>query len=189
MKTGAKLVILILILIQTCLRYPSCRFLSPVPPGAVTLPDFTAARDGISSVYLLIQPPLLSLMRDAIFSPSDEEMTLRKFEFDCMLVDPAPLTAERMAAIKSDPNAIKTLSITVECKKCHDKIQAYASLERSVKTERQGKIWYANLPETFACHFGGTTIDLSSLKRNMYAPLGNVAQIDPRMASTPLYEL
>jgi hypothetical protein len=106
-----------------------------------------------------------------------------------MLVDPAPLTAERMAAIKSDPNAIKTLSITVECKKCHDKIQAYASLERSVKTERQGKIWYANLPETFACHFGGTTIDLSSLKRNMYAPLGNVAQIDPRMASTPLYEL
>jgi hypothetical protein len=164
-------------------------------------PPLTSSRGGAFIVplpeawhfvsFLIPTNPIL------ITRPGRNLLTLRRTdgteeiigEFECVLFDPPPLTTERIAAIKSDPHATKTLQMTLGCKKCHDNILAYASLERSEQHETQGYIWYENLPETFACHCGGTVIDLRSLKRNMFAPLGNVLQNDPLIASTPLYEL
>jgi Domain of unknown function (DUF4263) len=110
-------------------------------------------------------------------------------EFETVLVDPPPLTAERIAAIKSDPSATKTLRMRLKCNHCHGKISAYSGLEQDQQQEADGYLWYANLPENFVCQCGRTVIDLRSLKRNMFAPLGNVTRRDPFIASTPLYEV
>ena len=110
-------------------------------------------------------------------------------EFGCVLVDPAPLTVERIAAIRSDPRAINAIRIRLECNKCYDGINAYAALEHIEQLEREGYIWYQNLPDAFTCRCKITTLDLSSVKRNLYAPLGSVNVNDPLVASTPLYEL
>jgi hypothetical protein len=111
-------------------------------------------------------------------------------EFDCVLVDPAPLTVERIAAIKSDPRATKAIRLRLGCNKCNDGINIYAALERIEQQEHEGYIWYQNLPDTFTCRCKSTVLDLSSVKRNLYAPLGSVVDLnDPLVASTPLYEL
>jgi hypothetical protein len=52
-------------------------------------------------------------------------------EFCCIAFDPPPLTAERVAAIKSDPGAMKAVRVDVFCRECQSKIQMYAALVRS----------------------------------------------------------
>jgi Domain of unknown function (DUF4263) len=110
-------------------------------------------------------------------------------EFLAGLVEPPPLTSERIAAIKSDPRAMKAIRMFLSCSKCQDERKAYAGLERNANLESEGFIWYTELPEQFRCRCGATLLDLTSLRRNMYAPLGNFAPIDPEPTDyVPLYE-
>jgi hypothetical protein len=92
-------------------------------------------------------------------------------EFWAGLVDPPPLTAERIAAIKSDPRAMKAVRVTLACGKCKEECRAYAGLERNDNLEKEGFVWYTDLPEQFRCHCGATSLDITSIRRNLYAPL------------------
>src|ERR1051325_9848473 len=83
-------------------------------------------------------------------------------EFIAGLVDPLPLTAERIAAIKSDPNAVKAVRIVLGYNKCHDECKAYAGLEKSETLQAEGFIWYTDLPGKFVCSCGTTEIGLDS---------------------------
>jgi hypothetical protein len=92
-------------------------------------------------------------------------------EFQIVQVEPVPLTPERVAAIKTDPNAAKAVRGEVSCKHCSSKLQLYAGLERQPELERQGYIWYQDIPDRFTCECGQTSIDASTMKRNFFAPL------------------
>lgn len=109
--------------------------------------------------------------------------------FQGVLVDPPPLTPERVAAIRSDPMAAKAIRIQLGCNNCRSKVSTYAALERSEKIEADGHTWYELLPETFTCDCGGTSIDLRSIRRNLHGPIGNVRTSDLSIDGiVPLYE-
>jgi hypothetical protein len=95
-------------------------------------------------------------------------------EFYCIALDPPPLTPERVAAIKSDPHAMKAVRATVSCKECQSKLQMYAALERISALEAEGYTWYADLPDIFLCSCGKSEIDLRSSRRNLFGYLGEV---------------
>jgi len=103
-------------------------------------------------------------------------------------VDPPPLTTERINAIKSDPNAMKSLFSTILCKKCSSQIRSYAALEKTPKIEEEGWVWYEDLPATFSCQCGQTTADLGYIRRNLYGFLGQPKVGESALNFTPMYE-
>ncbi len=109
-------------------------------------------------------------------------------EFCCIPFDPAPLTEERIAAIKSDPRAMKAVRFTVSCKECQSKIQMYAGLERNPTLEAEGYTWYTELPDTFRCSCGKIDIDLISTRRNLFGFLGEISTPNQIFNYVPFYE-
>lgn len=99
-------------------------------------------------------------------------------EFHLAIVDPLPLSTERIAAIQSDPRAMKWIRMQIGCNKCGDKLRTYAGLERSSGLEAEGYIWYGNIADEFVCGCGATTLDCRSVKRNLHGQLGHV--LEPR---------
>lgn len=91
--------------------------------------------------------------------------------------DAPTLTPERIAAIKSDPRALKRSSLTTTCRKCGDIFKTYTGLSRSSKYEKQGYRWYEELPDQFSCTCGQTKIDLALLRKNFHAALGSPQDI------------
>jgi hypothetical protein len=104
------------------------------------------------------------------------------------LVDPAPLTPDRAAAIRSDPNAIKAVRARLACNACGYVLQTYAGLERSPETEAEGFIWFENLPDQFCCSCGRYRGDLTVVRRNLHGFLGQTASPGGELAQVPLYE-
>jgi hypothetical protein len=110
-------------------------------------------------------------------------------EFLYLLVEPPQFTAERVAAIKSDPHAVKAVRVVFGCKACPSKFQVYAALEHDPKLEAEGFRWYADIPEHFACECGITQFDVSTYKRNFHALLGQQQQaLSGEVSWAPLYE-
>jgi antiviral defense system Shedu protein SduA len=110
-------------------------------------------------------------------------------ELSFVVVDPIPLTAERVAALKSDPRATKAARGTVSCKKCGDGIKVYAGFDRMPVAEAEGYIWYENIPEEFTCKCGATTFDLRSTKANFFGLVGEtIHRQDGSVSHVPLYE-
>jgi len=109
-------------------------------------------------------------------------------EFYCVVVEPPPLTPERIAAIKSHPRGIKAVRAVFGCATCPSKVQAYAALERDLESEAEGFKWYADIPEHFTCECGKTQIDFGSLKRNFFALLLQPRLPSGEVGSVPLYE-
>src|ERR1700722_9766047 len=72
-------------------------------------------------------------------------------QFHIAVVDPVPLSTERIAAIRSDPTASKAVRIELACQFCDTKCRAYASLEKNTGFESAGWTWYADLPDSFVC--------------------------------------
>jgi len=93
-------------------------------------------------------------------------------EFHCVLVEPAPMTPERVAAIRSDPHALKGLRITFGCPNCSSKLGVYAALDRGPNLSDGEFTWYEDLPEQFTCQCGRTSFDLRIMRRNLFALLG-----------------
>ena len=113
------------------------------------------------------QPGLyrVTLLRDGV------EITIGRLFFGLVKVE--PLTEDRINAMRSNPLAIKSAALIIECKKCKDKIAAYVSLDRSEELESEGKVWYQELPDTFICSCGEGNMDLRIARENMYALLEN----------------
>jgi len=110
-------------------------------------------------------------------------------EFYVTLVNPPPLTPERVAAIKSNPHAVKAVRAEFGCKGCSKKLRIYAALERNPSLESEGFIWYADIADNFECACGKTKFDTNSLKANFFAPIGYLGSTNSSNINfIPLYE-
>lgn len=87
-------------------------------------------------------------------------------------VEAPPLTQDRIAAIRSNPNAAKRIRFVIRCNECRDKIVGYVGLEQNEEREQEGATWYTELPPVFRCECGRNEIDLSYLRANLHALLG-----------------
>jgi len=105
-----------------------------------------------------------------------------------VVIDPPPLTQERIAAIRSEPDAAKHVRLELGCKKCPSKFRTYASLERTNKLEEEGWRWYELIPDEFICDCKSTRIDLSILRRNLHGLLGRRRRDTAELNFVPLYE-
>jgi hypothetical protein len=104
------------------------------------------------------------------------------------VVDAAPLSADRIAAIKSDPNASRSVRTELGCNHCTSKNRAYASLDRNEKSEEEGWVWYQDSPDFFNCECGKTSIDLQYIRRNLHGLLGLHRRVSDHLSFMPLYE-
>ncbi len=109
-------------------------------------------------------------------------------EFHVGLVEPAPLTPERVAAIKSDPNAAKAVRAELSCTKCPSILKVYAALDRIPDQEAKGFVWYQSIPDQFNCQCGSTKLNVSTMKRNFFALLGHHLQSGDEVRYEPRYE-
>ncbi len=80
-----------------------------------------------------------------------------------------PFNAELIAAIKSDPVALKTIVLELGCKKCNNILKTYAGLDKNKKLESNGTIWFKELPNQFKCNCGLTIFDLKYIRENLHA--------------------
>jgi len=130
-----------------------------------------------------VEPGLISVIHRRA---GREDVKIGEFAF--ALVEPAPLTPERIAAIKSDPEAAKAFRVELGCKFCPTKLGVYAALDRSTATNPSKDIWYEEAPQNFECECGKTAFDLGSIKRNLFAGLGHPMASEGQLGLVPLYE-
>lgn len=98
----------------------------------------------------------------------------------------AQLTPERIIAIKSDPQAVKSARFGLKCKKCQDEIKFFTALEKSdIQDEFT---WYQNLPDAFVCKCSATNISLQFIKESFHSVLGKrFGQVRDQIFLSKLY--
>jgi hypothetical protein len=122
-----------------------------------------------------------------VFDTKDGPVIIGQLIF--ALIDPPPLTQERIAAIKSIPDAARHVRMEFVCKFCHSKCRVYASIEKSEKLEIDGWMWYENIPEKFLCECKKTDMDLSIIRRNFHGLLGQkLRSKNDAVDFSPMYE-
>lgn len=99
-----------------------------------------------------------------------------------------PLTEARVAAIRSDPNATKSVRMDLRCNQCNDAVRPYAGLEQSAEQEGEGWIWYETLPDSFTCSCGKLSTDLTIIRKNLHGLLGQRSTISQDLSFVPAYE-
>lgn len=129
---------------------------------------------GVPRTFVVIPGDKIGLVTDpgtygVFLADGDEEYNIGLLHFG--LVEAEPLTAARIAALKSDPNAIKAVRLQVRCNKCGDEVRAYAGLERSPPSEAEQYVWYENLPDRFVCKCGAQNIGLGIARNNLHGLL------------------
>lgn len=90
----------------------------------------------LGETAFVIEKPGIHYLRD-VTGNRDEIIGQLTF----VVIDPLPLTEERIAAIKSDPAAMQAVMVELGCQHCPSKCRAYAALERSEKSESDGWVW------------------------------------------------
>ena len=113
------------------------------------------------------------------------EVGLGQLQF--ALAQVPPLSADRLAAIKSDPRAAKGLRMDLGCKHCPTKLKVFASLERPQNPDPQ-LVWYEDLPDVFECSCGQTKLPLDSIRCNAHALLGRTDVNPSNVNFTQEYE-
>lgn len=81
------------------------------------------------------------------------------------------LTPDKIKAIESDPNSIKTILMGLGCKFCPTKLKVYTGLSRSPKLEKGGCVWQTELEAEFVCECGRNRYSLEYLKESMHGML------------------
>jgi Domain of unknown function (DUF4263) len=100
-----------------------------------------------------------------------------------------PLSAERIAAIKSDPRAAKSARLTLSCIKCNKTLKTYSSFERLPEDKAEGFTWYKDLPDQFRCDCGTNEIPLILLRENLHSLLGQrLNRPEEEISFTRVYE-
>ena len=117
-----------------------------------------------------------------------DDSTIRIGTVQFVLVDPIPLSPERIAAIKAEPNAANAVKLELGCKHCPSKYRVYASLVRNQKLEEEGWNWYQNSPNRFDCECSKTMIDLQYIQRNLHGLLGHRRRDSDQISFMPMYE-
>jgi hypothetical protein len=157
-------------------RASSPHMLIPVGKG----PSWTTLAIPLKGV-ILNEPQDL----DVFMKSDEEEIHLGVLSFG--LATAPPLTADRIAAIKSDPRAIKALLFVLRCKVCDSTLRITASLEKPEKKEA-GTVWYQDLPDEFTCACGKTKMSLRILKTNMHGLLGKTDISMNNLSISTLYQ-
>jgi hypothetical protein len=101
---------------------------------------------------------------------SDEEICVGQLY--CIEATPQPLTEDRIAAIRSDPQAAKYVRVVLGCKKCPAKLYVQAGIDRPKDIDGKEKVWYEDAPEEWTCNCGLSRIDLKSVRKNLHGILG-----------------
>lgn len=152
---------------------------------------FGLPQRGWGTVFFPISEPAGMLtesgLYEVILECNGEELLIGQFRFQ--VINPEPLTAERVNAIKSSPSATKTVRLEICCNKCGDCLKTFASLEMKTNKEEENYLWYEHLPDTFHCSCGATTIDLRIIKKNLHGLLGQPLGDAKSVSFTPLYEV
>ena len=99
-----------------------------------------------------------------------------------------PFTKDRIAALKSSPNASRLICYDLACKKCGDKMSAYVGYEKNAEAEKSGAVWYAELPPVFGCKCGDINIDLSTIRQNLHGWLESTSTTKGGISYANLYE-
>lgn len=84
---------------------------------------------------------------------------------------PDPLTPASIEAIKADPMARKFIRYRLVCKKCKDEVRCYTGVERGGQSEATGWIWQNEVPDTFKCSCGSTSLSLEYVKKGLHGLL------------------
>jgi hypothetical protein len=153
-------------------------------------PDILVAVSGVASWTMLLVPLNGVVLNEpqtieAFLVNEKNEISLGVLAFG--LAGAPPLTPDRIAAIKSDPHAIKALHFQLGCKHCDTKLKVLAGLEKPKKIDKKD-VWYQDVPEFFECGCGKTRIPLNILRTNMHALLGNKEIIPKNLSFIALYE-
>jgi hypothetical protein len=117
-----------------------------------------------------------------------EDGTIPMGRLQFAVVDSPPLTADRIAAIRSDPTSAIAVKLEFGCQFCEAKCRVYASLGRGHKLETEGYKWYQDILDSFSCQCGKTNIDLTIIRRNLHGVLGHRRQVKENFNFAPLYE-
>lgn len=104
------------------------------------------------------------------------------------VADPTPLTEDRLAAIRSDPLASKTVKFRISCKECDSVLQTYASLDRDAGKQPPDHQWYEDLGSEFRCYCGKSTFPLDMIRKNLHGLLGRDTTDLGQVSFTRLYE-
>jgi hypothetical protein len=147
-----------------------------IPTRLVGEPLILLPPDGWIVAFLPMSPtdPIV-VMRPGSYrflcaTDGGEEHVVGRFE--AVVTTPSALTPERVAAIRTDPNAVKAVRVSLQCRKCPPKLVVYAGLDRADTTRHSEARWYADLPEEEPCSCGATVFDLRTLRTNLHALLG-----------------
>ena len=101
------------------------------------------------------------------FVITDEDGDMPIGQLDFLYAPAPPLTPDRIAAIRSDPRAMKWYGYSLTCNVCKDECRLYAGLGRSGRGEGEGWTWYQDLPPEFVCKCR-KRIDLTYLKESAH---------------------
>jgi len=88
------------------------------------------------------------------------------------LIEPPPLTEDRIAAMRAEPRAAKSVRVVLGCKKYPSKLYVVAGIEKPKDLDGVQKIWYKDAPDAWRCGCGSTVIDLTSIGKNLHGALG-----------------
>ena len=143
-----------------------------------------------SVVFLPVRETDIIIYKPGIYniclSQQDELNVIGQLDF--VLIDPPLLTQERIAAIKSDPTAVKSVRMDIKCKKCLSKFKMYAALQPDKKLEADGYLRDNTVPEEYICDCGKTRIDLQLPRKNLHGYLGLKTGQNEELDFIPLYE-
>ncbi len=159
--------------------------------GSVSIPDEVFIPGNLPS-WITIPYPLPDILIQAperfniCLVKGDEEFSLGPLTFAS--IELPPLTEDRIAAIRSDPTASKSVRMEIKCKKCGDELKVYCSLDRDDNKIGRDFIWYQNIPDEFRCRCGKSVTNLGILRKNMHALLGRPFGPLHGISFTGLYE-
>ena len=148
-------------------------------------------KKGWSTVFFSIKKNDLIISKPGSYyltvETDEQKETIGEIQF--AVIDPPPLTPERVAAIKSDPTSAKFIRLELSCKKCSDVFKTYAALEPpNQKLEDEGHYLYTSIPDQFTCGCGSTNINLQIIRKNLHGLLGSRVREGLGVAFSPLYE-
>jgi hypothetical protein len=162
----------------------------PEPRAKREGPRLLVPVQGWVTAFFPLHDSRLVIERPGIYSLQllTEDGPVQAGQLQFAVVDPLPLTPDRIAAIRSDPNASKAVRLELGCRFCDSKCRVYASLDRADKSEAEGWKWYQEIPDSFSCQCGKTNMDLTIVRRNLHGILGHRRQEKEDLHFVPLYE-
>ncbi|MEO6726379.1 MAG: hypothetical protein ABIP14_13915 [Blastocatellia bacterium] len=99
-----------------------------------------------------------------------------------------PLTPERINYLKLNPDTAGWAQLAYQCSTCKKQIRIYAGIDRNERQEKDGCVWYKDLPDSFVCDCGAINFDLTIIRANMHGLLGHAVRPDGNKSFARHYE-